>query len=41
MSISFTGLGSGMDYSTWVEQLVEVKMQAVKTLETQQKNLNN
>lgn len=40
MSISFTGLGSGMDYSTWIEQLVEVKMQSVKTLETQQKNLN-
>ncbi|MBO5947245.1 flagellar filament capping protein FliD [bacterium] len=40
MSISFTGLGSGMDYSTWVEQLVAVKMQSVKNLETQQKNLN-
>lgn len=41
MSISFTGLGSGMDYSTWIDQLVEVKMQSVKTLETQQANLNN
>ena len=27
MSINFSGLGSGMDYASWVEQLVAVKKQ--------------
>ena len=40
MSISFSGLGSGLDYSTWIDQLVEIKMQAVTKLQTQQSNLN-
>lgn len=48
MSISFSGLGSGMDYSSWVEQLVAVKEQSIvtpltekkTTLETTNKNID-
>ncbi len=48
MTISFTGLGSGMDYSSWIEALVAVKQESVtsvenkiKTTETSQKALSN
>jgi len=33
MSISFTGLGSGMDYSSWIDALVAVKQESVTTVQ--------
>ena len=46
MSISFSGLGSGMDYSAWVDALVAIKQESVTTVqnkisavETSQKTL--
>ena len=48
MSISFTGLGSGMDYSAWIDALVAIKQESVTSVkdkisevETSQKTLNN
>ena len=42
MSISFSGLGSGMDYSTWVTQLTALKEQSiVAPLETKKTNLQS
>lgn len=42
MSISFSGLGSGMDYASWVEQLVAVREQSTITpLETKKTNLQS
>lgn len=42
MSISFSGLGSGMDYSTWVTQLTALKEQSIVTpLETKKTNLQS
>ncbi len=48
MAISFTGLGSGMDYSAWIEALVAVKQESVTTVqnkitatETSQNALNS
>ncbi|MDD3237104.1 MAG: flagellar filament capping protein FliD [Candidatus Gastranaerophilales bacterium] len=40
MSISFSGLGSGLDYSTWIEQLVAVKQQGVTKLKNKVTSLN-
>jgi len=33
MTISFTGLGSGMDYSSWIDALVEAKKANLTTIE--------
>ena len=33
MSISFTGLGSGMDYSAWIDALVAIKQKSVTSVE--------
>ena len=48
MSISFSGLGSGMDYSSWVDALVAVKQESllsvkdkISTVETSQKKLSS
>ena len=42
MSISFSGLGSGMDYSTWVTQFTALKEQSsVTPLETKKTNLQS
>ena len=48
MSISFSGLGSGMDYSSWVDALVAIKQESVTSVqnkitavETSQKTLKN
>jgi len=48
MSISFSGLGSGMDYSSWVDALVAVKKESltsvqnkISSVETSQKKLNS
>ena len=48
MAISFSGLGSGMDYSSWVDALVAVKKESltsvqskISTVETSQKKLNS
>ena len=42
MSISFSGLGSGMDYSTWVTQFTALKEQSIVTpLETKKTNLQS
>ena len=35
MTISFSGLASGMDTSSWVEALVSVKQASITKLETQ------
>ena len=37
MSISFSGLASGLDTSSWVEALVSVKKEEVKGFETKLK----
>ena len=37
MTISFSGLASGLDTSSWVEALVSVKKQEVTALETKLK----
>ena len=39
MSISFSGLASGLDTSSWVEALVSVKQEKVTALETELKSL--
>ena len=40
MTISFSGLGSGMDYSSWVTQLTALKEQSIITpLETKKSTL--
>lgn len=42
MSISFSGLGSGMDYSTWVTQFTALKEQSIVTpLKTKKTNLQS
>lgn len=42
MSISFSGLGSGMDYSTWVTQFTALKEQSIVTpLKTKKANLQS
>ena len=42
MSIQFSGLGSGLDYSSWIEQLVAAKQSSTVTpLETKLKELQN
>ena len=41
MSISFSGLVSGLDTSSWVEALVSVKQQKVTTMNTQLKEYQN
>lgn len=42
MSISFSGLGSGMDYSTWVTQFTALKEQSIVTpLKTKNTNLQS
>ena len=38
-SITFTGLASGMDTSTWIEALVKIKQQSVTTLQNKQTDL--
>ena len=35
MTISFSGLASGLDTSTWVSQLVGIKQEEVTKLQTQ------
>ena len=41
-SITFSGLGSGMDYASWVDALVEAKKATTITpLETKLESLNN
>ena len=37
--ITFTGLASGMDTSTWIEALVKIKQQSVTTLQNKQTDL--
>ena len=39
MSISFSGLASGLDTSSWVEALVSVKKEEVKGFETKLKEM--
>ncbi len=48
MAISFSGLGSGMDYSSWIDALVAIKQESVTSVqnkitevETSQKALNS
>ena len=42
MSIQFTGLGSGLDYASWVEQLVAAKKASLVTpLESKKTDLEN
>ena len=41
MSIQFSGLGSGMDYTSWVDQLVAVKMEQLKPIDTKLTKLEN
>ena len=38
-NITFTGLASGMDTSSWIEALVSIKQQSVTSLQTKQTNL--
>ena len=41
-SITFSGLGSGMDYASWVEQLVEAKKaETITPLETKKTEYEN
>lgn len=40
MSISFSGLGSGLDYSKWIDALVEAKSAPITTMKTKVTNLN-
>ena len=39
MSISFSGVGSGLPIDEWISALVEVEQAKVKTLETQKETL--
>lgn len=39
MSISFSGLASGLDTSSWIQQLVALKQAKVTTLQTQRENV--
>ena len=39
MTISFSGLASGLDTSSWVEALVSVKKEEVKGFETKLKEM--
>ena len=39
MSISFSGLASGLDTSSWVESLVALKKAKVTTLEEEKKEV--
>lgn len=41
MTISFSGLGSGLDTSSWVEALVSVKQQKVSSLQTELLTIQN
>ena len=42
MSIQFSGLGSGLDYSSWIEQLVAAKQASTITpLENKKTELEN
>src|SRR5574344_124701 len=41
MAISFSGLGSGLDTSSWVEALVGIKKDALKTQETKLSSLES
>lgn len=41
MAISFTGLGSGMDYSSWIDALVGVKEAALTTTQNKITNVKN
>lgn len=42
MSIQFSGLGSGLDFNSWIEQLVEAKkLSTVTPLETKKTDLEN
>ena len=38
--ISFSGLASGMDTSSWIEALVSIKQESVKTLQTKKNNVS-
>ena len=40
MTISFSGLASGLDTSGWVEALVSVKQLAVTSLQTELTSIN-
>ncbi len=39
MAISFTGLGSGMDYSSWIDALVAIKQESVTTVQNKIKTV--
>ena len=39
MSISFSGLTSGLDTSSWIESLVSLKRAKVTTLQTQREEI--
>ena len=41
MSISFSGLASGLDTSSWVESLVALKKAKVNTLEEEKKEVQS
>ena len=42
MSIQFSGLGSGLDFNSWIEQLVEAKkLSTITPLETKKTDLEN
>ena len=41
MSISFSGLGSGLDTASWVESLVSIKQQSVTKLQTKLKSVQS
>lgn len=40
MTISFSGLGSGMDYSSWIDALVQAKTTPITSMKTKVTNLN-
>ena len=40
MSISFSGVGSGLPISDWIDALVEVEQSKIDTLVKKQENLN-
>ena len=40
-SITFTGLASGMDTSTWIDALVQIKSQSLNTLNTKKTEVNS
>ena len=41
MSISFSGLGSGLNYSSWINQLVNIKQASVTTIQNKNAELQN